>query len=246
MEISDVIAALEELKNGIAAVKSANENVERAATAARKVCEAFGACASQMEGFPKTVMDPIRGKVAEITDASAEMVRSCAASVEELRNETKNISDTFSSVVGNACERIQSDINEFHREIGAFESKLSRVANRVEEKTDGVVSEVKKIAETMHGDMESFTTSQTQALEALGSKVAKSESSIKDDIVSSSDGLGKSVVQEAQKTRGRVEESCDTILGGITSVKKIVIATAIFAFVAAACAVVVVIKSYCG
>lgn len=182
MEISDVLNALEELKNGIAAVKSANDNVERAATAARKVCDAFASCSSKLEGFPATVLEPIKGKVAEIADASTQMVKSCAESVDGLRRETKGITDTFNKAVVDSCNRIQNDISEFHKEIESFESKLSRMTSRVEEKTDGVVSEVRKLtgeiredvktkADAISGELHKASEGVSAKLQTLGSSL---------------------------------------------------------------------------
>ena len=244
MEISDVLTALEELKNGIAAVKSANENVERAATAARKVCEAFGACSSELEAFPANVMDPIRGKVSEIAEASKQMVRSYAESVEELRNETKRISEAIRSTIDNSCDRIQKDVDEFHREIETFESKLSRMANRVEEKTDGIALEVKKIAESTHGDMESLAAVQSANLETLSSRIGTSEASVKEEDAARADGLDKAVAGEFGKTRDRLENARQAVLGEIGSIRKIAWATAILSFAAAACAALLAVKAY--
>ena len=233
MEISDVLAALEELKNGITAVRSANDNVERAATAARKVCEAFSACSGQLEGFPGNVMNPIREKVAEIADASALMVQSCSASVAELRAETKNISDAFANTVANSCNRIQDDVNEFHREIESLESKLSRVTSRVEEKTDGVISEVRKMAGGVHDDVQSLSQSQKDAVSTLGSSIDETRSAIKNDVATWADGLGKAVIQETEKISEKVTGSKDEVLAKISAVRKIAIAILIFVLVSA-------------
>ena len=236
MEISDVLTALEELKNGIEAVKSANANVERAAIAAHKVCEAFSACSRQLEGFPDNVMNPIRKKVAEIADASAQMVQSCSASVAELRTETKNISDAFNNTVANSCNRIQSDINEFHREIESLESKLSRVTSRVEEKTDSVVSEVRKMTEGVHEDVQALSQSQNNAVSVINTSIDGAKASIKNEIATWSDGLGKTLVQESGKITDKVVGSKDEILTSISAIRKIGIVILILVLVSVSCA----------
>lgn len=152
MEISDVLVALEELKDSMAAVNSANANVQRAANAAQMVCEAFSICASRIDGFPEEVMTPIRNKVAEISEASAQMVHGFSTSVEDLRAEAKEIAVSFDAAIANACERIRADIAEFHREVESLDAKIVRVTNRVDEKTDGIVVEVQRqVANTRDG-----------------------------------------------------------------------------------------------
>ena len=243
MEISDVLTALEELKNGIEAVKSANANVERAAIAAHKVCEAFSACSGQLAGFPGNVINPIREKVAEIADASAQMVQSCSASVAELRAETKRISDTFNSTIANSCARIQNDINEFHREIESLESKLSRVTSRVEEKTDSVISEVRKVGGGLREGMQALSRSQEDAVGTINASIEGAQSAIKNDVVTWSDGLGKTLVQESSKIADKVTGSKDEVLTKISAIRKIAIVILILVLVSASCAGFLVLRS---
>ena len=243
MEISDVLAALEELKNGIAAVKSANENVERAANAARMVCEAFGECSSKLDGFSTTVMDPIRGKVDEITVASAQMVRNCAESVDGLRVETKNIVDVFNGTISKSCDRIQSDITEFHREIESFETKLSRVASRVEEKTDDAVAEVRKQSKAVHEEIEGFKASQEEALGKVSANVAESSAELKEVIKTGAEGLGKAIAKETKGLSEEATASKKEILAGVSKVKTIAVLALIAALAAAAGVTFLVVRS---
>lgn len=243
MEISDVLAALEELKNGIAAVKSANENVERAANAARMVCEAFGECSSKLDGFSTTVMDPIRGKVDEIAVASAQMVRNCAESVDGLRVETKNIVDMFNGTISRSCDRIQNDINEFHREIESFESKLTRVTDRVEEKTDGVVSEVRKQSKAVHDDLDGLKSSQETALGKVSADIAESKIALKSIVESCRDDVVKTMATESANVSENVGVAKGELLSAVRSARKAAIVSAIIAFVSAASAIILVVKT---
>lgn len=240
MEISEVLAALEELKNGISAVKSANENVERAATAARKVCEAFGECSSKLDDFPKTVFDPISGKVAEISEATAQMVKTCAESVEGLRTETKSIADAFGSTIGNSCNRIQNDISEFHRELDSFDSKLQRLTSRVEEKTDGVVDEIRKLAGGTHDDLQDIQNSQTETRAA----VKESRIAMKADIDSASQGMFACVAKAGSVVAECLGASKDEIFAEIRLTRKVVIVSAVIAFVSAVSAIALVVRAF--
>lgn len=242
MEISDVLTALEELKSGIAAVKSANENVERAATAARKVCEAFSECSSKLDDFPKTVFDPISGKVAEISEATAQMVKTCAESVDGLRTETKSIANAFGSTIGNSCNRIQNDISEFHRELDSFDSKLQRLTSRVEEKTDGVVDEIRKLAGGTHDDLQDIQTSQTETRAA----VKESRIAMKADIDSATQGVCTCVAKEGAVVTKGFGNAKDEICAEIRLTRKIVIASVVIAAFAVACAALLVVKSFAG
>lgn len=244
MEIADVLEALEELKNGIAAVNSANENVEKAATAARKVCEAFASCSSQLEGFPDAVMNPIRDKVAEIADASSKMVQSVSTSVDDLRNETKKISDSFNATIASSCERIQNDIGEFHREVETLDSKLSRMTKRVEEKTDDVAGEVKKLANQAHDDLNRLATIQSESADKTCAAVENTKSALKSDLTAVSDGICKSVSHEADKISGSVDGAKQEILNGVRSAKTAAVVSALIAFVAAVCAAIAAAKSF--
>ena len=244
MEIADVLTALEELKNGIAAVKSANENVEKAATAARRVCEAFSACSSKMDEFPKTVFDPINGKVAEIAEATAQMVKSCAESVEGLRAETKSISGAFSATVGNSCNRIQDDISEFHRELDSFDSKLQRLTSRVEAKTDGVVEEIRKLAGGTHDDLQLIQTSQTEASGRMNAAVKESRIALKADIDSATQGLNATIAKEGSTLSGNVSSARDDVLSAVRSAKKTALISAIIAFVSAASTIFLVVRAF--
>ena len=243
MEIADVLTALEELKNGIADVKSANENVEKAATAARKVCEAFSACSSKMDAFPKTVFGTINGKVAEISEATAQMVRSCTTSVEGLRTETKSISNVFTTTVGNTCNRIQADISEFHRELDSFDSKLQRLTSRVEAKTDGVVEEIRKLAGGTHDDLQLLQTSQTEASGRMNAAVKESRIALKADIDSAAQGLNATISKEGSTLSGSVSSARDEVLSAVRSAKKTALVSALIAFVSAVSAVFLVIRA---
>ena len=242
MEISDVLTALAELKNGIEAVRSANANVERAAIAAHKVCEAFSACSRQLEGFPDNVMNPIRKKVAEIADASAQMVQSCSASVAELRTETKNISDAFNNTVANSCNRIQSDINEFHREIESLESKLSRVTSRVEEKTDSIVSEVRKMGGGVREEMQALSRAQEEAVGTINASIEGAKSAVKNDVATWADGLGKTVVHESTTTNENIAGAKNELLVELGAVKKVAILSVVIGLIVVACAAFAIIK----
>lgn len=240
MEISEVLAALEELKNGIAAVKSANENVERAATAARKVCEAFSACSSKLDDFPKTVFDPISGKVAEISEATAQMVKTCAESVDGLRTETKSIANAFGSTIGNSCNRIQNDISEFHRELDSFDSKLQRLTSRVEEKTDSVVDEIRKLAGGTHDDLQDIQTSQTETSAA----VKESRIALKADIDSATQGISACVAKQGTVVTEGLGTAKDEIRAEICLTRKVVIVSAIIAFVSAVSAILLLVRVF--
>lgn len=236
MEISDILAALEELKNGIEAVKSANDNVERAAIAVHKVCEAFSECSRQIEGFSGNVMNPLRKKVAEIVDASAQMVQSCSASVAELRVETKRISDTFNSTIDNSCNKIQKDVNKFNQEIESIESKLSRVTSCIEEKTDSIISEVRKMGGGVREGMQALSQSQEDAVGDINAFIEGVKSSVKNDIVTGSDGIGKTLVQESSKVAAKIDVSTGDLLTKISTIRKIAITILIFVLVFALCA----------
>lgn len=244
MEIADVLAALEELKNGIAAVNSANENVEKAATAARKVCEAFASCSSQLQGFPETVMNPIKDKVAEISEASSRMVKTFSTTVEDLRSETKKISDSFNATILASCERIQSDIAEFHREVESFDAKLSRMTNRVEEKTNTVADEVRKLASKTDEDIQRLGAAQAQSAERINATVESAKSALKSDLTAVSDGVCKTISHEADKITSGVDGARQELLGGVRSSKTAAVVAAISASVAAACAIVLALKTF--
>ena len=244
MEIADVLTALEELKNGIAAVKSANENVEKAATAARKVCEAFSKCSSKIDAFPKVVFEPINGKVAEIAEATAQMVKSCTESVEGLRAETKSIAGAFSVTVGNSCNRIQEDISEFHRELDSFDSKLQRLTNRVEAKTDGVVEEIRKLAGGTHDDLQLLQNSQTEASGRMNAAVKESRIALKADIDSATQGLNATITKEGSRLSGNVFSARDDVLSAVISTKKVALISVIIAFVSAVSAIFLVVRSF--
>lgn len=169
MELNEVLVALEELKKGLSDVKTANENVERAANAAQKVCEAFSGCVEKLDKFSEEVIDPIKSKVDDIASASSQMVQKCNKSIDELSKQATAISESFNSAVTDYCKRIQDDVSEFHKEVESLELKLARVASRAEEKADAVIDETRKVNGVVEKGISDIVVGQTE----LGENITK-------------------------------------------------------------------------
>lgn len=108
----------------------------------------------------------IEGKIAT---ASAQMVKKCNKSVDELSKQATAISETFNSAVADYCKRIQDDVSEFHKEVESLELKLARVASRAEEKADAVIDETRKVNGVVEKGISDIVAGQTE----LGEKITK-------------------------------------------------------------------------
>lgn len=218
MELNDVLIALEELKKGLSDVKTANENVERAASAAHKVCEAFSRCVGKLDKFTEEVIDPIRSKVDDIAEASSQMVQKSGEVVEELRKEANAISESFNAKVVDGCKRISNEVNVFHTEIESMEKKLDDIAISVERK---IATASSQMVQRCSESVDELNKQASAIRESFNATVADSCKRLQDDVNEFHKEL-ESFELKLARVAGRVEEKADAVIDETRKVNGVV------------------------
>lgn len=150
MELKDVLDALENLKVELEAIKSANDNVERAVTAAAGVSKGFEVCGKRLQNvgekmqslvnaiaesqarFDADCIEPLRGKVAELVSAGNDLQKASGEIEASFSKSCSTTSQKFQQSIGETCADLNRRIDEFHKELDAFGKQIGRMTERIE------------------------------------------------------------------------------------------------------------------
>ena len=150
METSEVLVALENLKEELEGIKSAKEQVERAVVAAGNVSRGFDICGNRLQNvgekmqslvtaiagsqskFDEDCIEPLRVKVRELVESGNDLKKVSGEIEESFAKRCEAISQQFQTNIGETCKNLNLRIDEFHKELDAFGKMVTRMAERIE------------------------------------------------------------------------------------------------------------------
>ena len=215
MELKDVLDALENLKVELEAIKSANDNVERAVTGAAGVSKRLQNVGEKMQSlvnaigesqarFDADCIEPLRGKVTELVSAGNDLQKASGEIEASFSKSCSKTSQKFQQSISETCADLNQRIDEFHKELDAFGKQIGRMTERIEsqnadinEKLSGLDDFVRiEFSQKMETEIESAQKNLSDKIDKLSVKMSSEFDEVITVVQATGDAVSKTVAEK--------------------------------------------------